>query len=397
MIYSYRRAADIERSTQPTQLPLYNSTDFKPLQHLLAMDNQGLVRYARHASLDTKTGLLNRSALEKMLHAGEWQAPTSLIGVDVASLRYNNSIDPALGDFALSESGRLIKRAIGAFGLKFWNSTSSFTAVRLGGGKLLIGSPNTNADTLFSYFQSLINDINAGVKQVNAHVPEREKGFELELAYHLYPITKNDYGHFDETFELIFEKKGTLFSAAPAFLLGENVNPPTPDLLIGRLNLEAVNDRATLMQYCTDLSYDRQTELLTDDSLTQCVRNLHTTMGLAVIVGDIKDMKGFNKRYGRKTGNEVIAAVATGFRRGLRKNDLVGRVGGDEFTGVVPRDALNLANRPRVDERIRRFVKEELQRAGHGEVEVRYAIQDIASPENLRQTITSALKRAKMN
>ncbi len=51
----------------------------------------------------------------------------------------------------------------------------------------------------------------------------------------------------------------------------------------------------------------------------------------ALIMLDIDDYKYFNDRYGHMVGDMVLVRVAAVIRKLFRSNDIVGRVGGDEF------------------------------------------------------------------
>lgn len=59
--------------------------------------------------------------------------------------------------------------------------------------------------------------------------------------------------------------------------------------------------------------------------------------GLAVIFVDLDEFKSVNDDYGHATGDAVLVAASRRMRSGLRADDHVGRLGGDEFLVICPR------------------------------------------------------------
>ncbi|GGQ85051.1 diguanylate cyclase [Couchioplanes azureus] len=57
---------------------------------------------------------------------------------------------------------------------------------------------------------------------------------------------------------------------------------------------------------------------------------------LAAVLVDIDHFKRINDTYGHQVGDEVIRAVATRMKIGLRDSDVVGRYGGEEFVLLLP-------------------------------------------------------------
>jgi diguanylate cyclase (GGDEF)-like protein len=57
----------------------------------------------------------------------------------------------------------------------------------------------------------------------------------------------------------------------------------------------------------------------------------HTGQTLLLILLDLDDFKAVNSREGHLAGDEVLRAFAKGVSSFLRREDLVGRIGGDEF------------------------------------------------------------------
>jgi diguanylate cyclase (GGDEF)-like protein len=71
----------------------------------------------------------------------------------------------------------------------------------------------------------------------------------------------------------------------------------------------------------------------------------------ALIMFDLDRFKSINDRYGHHTGDEVLTAFCRLATSQLRPNDLFGRIGGEEFAGLLPdtehHDAVWLAERVR--------------------------------------------------
>lgn len=57
--------------------------------------------------------------------------------------------------------------------------------------------------------------------------------------------------------------------------------------------------------------------------------------GLALVSLDLDSFKSVNDRYGHPTGDRVLAALGVLLRRRLRGTDLLGRLGGEEFSVVL--------------------------------------------------------------
>lgn len=75
---------------------------------------------------------------------------------------------------------------------------------------------------------------------------------------------------------------------------------------------------------------------------------------LAAIMMDIDNFKQINDTYGHSTGDQVLQAVAQRCRENLRKIDILGRLGGDEFTILLPETDMFTASS--VAERVRQYI-----------------------------------------
>ena len=114
----------------------------------------------------------------------------------------------------------------------------------------------------------------------------------------------------------------------------------------------------------------RLQELASTDALTACLnRGAFTTLvdghldrlpGMggdrqgALLVIDADHFKSINDRYGHHCGDDALRAIADAIRSSVRKGDLIGRLGGEEFGVFLPDGAPEGASL--VAERIRRAV-----------------------------------------
>jgi two-component system, cell cycle response regulator len=72
---------------------------------------------------------------------------------------------------------------------------------------------------------------------------------------------------------------------------------------------------------------------------------------LAVAMVDIDGFKAVNDRHGQETGDRVLVAVGEALQRGLRAEDVLGRLGGEEFIALLPDTGAEAA--PPAAERLR--------------------------------------------
>ncbi|EQB33526.1 GGDEF domain-containing protein [Sphingobium ummariense] len=61
----------------------------------------------------------------------------------------------------------------------------------------------------------------------------------------------------------------------------------------------------------------------------------HTRQTLLLIILDLDDFKAVNSREGHLAGDEVLRTFAKGVSAIMRREDLIGRIGGDEFALLV--------------------------------------------------------------
>jgi len=149
---------------------------------------------------------------------------------------------------------------------------------------------------------------------------------------------------------------GVVFALATAllrFVVALEQLPPDTSLTYRVLNEVAY--LAVVGLGITGLSQLRRTQqqlelLATQDSLTNVLnarafaaelaqelgRNRRYGRPLALIYLDLDDFKKVNDAHGHATGDAVLRLVADAMRSAVRRADLVGRLGGDEFGVLMP-------------------------------------------------------------
>jgi len=85
-------------------------------------------------------------------------------------------------------------------------------------------------------------------------------------------------------------------------------------------------------------------------------------MPMAFLLLDIDDFKMINDTYGHQEGDTVLQKIAESGRSVLRRGDLFGRIGGEEFAAVFPGCAPDMALQ--VAERLQREIQRLMFRCG---------------------------------
>ncbi|KAB0679820.1 GGDEF and EAL domain-containing protein [Aureimonas leprariae] len=126
----------------------------------------------------------------------------------------------------------------------------------------------------------------------------------------------------------------------------------------------------------------------------------HAAARLAVLYIDLDDFKPINDAFGHSVGDRVLGEVADRFRRILKDDQMIARVGGDEFVIAAP----NLSE-DEIDALCRRLL-DACAAAVHHEngdlkvgasVGVAVAPQDGTTPDDLLRAADTALARSKQN
>lgn len=107
-------------------------------------------------------------------------------------------------------------------------------------------------------------------------------------------------------------------------------------------------------------SIDKLTGTLTrkflEDYLTEQVEKASSLKEVfSIVMLDLDNFKGVNDRFGHQTGDEVLKEVTRIIMESIRKDDLCGRYGGEEFMIILPKTDTTLAIE--TAERVRRNIE----------------------------------------
>jgi diguanylate cyclase (GGDEF)-like protein len=139
-------------------------------------------------------------------------------------------------------------------------------------------------------------------------------------------------------------------------------------------------------------SLDRHLEARIDEA-----RQKAGIFGLVYI--DLDEFKQLNDRFGHDCGDVYLQEVARRMKQQLRSNDLLARIGGDEFVALVP-DARNRADVEEIARRLEDCFRDPFSVSGHpvqGSASLGIALypEDAATKDGLLKFADAAMYRAK--
>src|SRR5690606_12983716 len=180
--------------------------------------------------------------------------------------------------------------------------------------------------------------------------------------------------------ELSLFQSNALSSVTFIVLLAMTITGSFGYLEMRRQSSEAALRHLATFDPLTDLFNRRSFMDLAERALAHARRSGES---IAFCMLDIDYFKKVNDTYGHVAGDQVLAAVAKSARDSLRKEDLIGRYGGEEFCALLPNIKLDQAIA--IGDRIRQNI-EQLQIAGLNHrvtVSVGIALMSGAGQENL--------------
>ena len=73
-----------------------------------------------------------------------------------------------------------------------------------------------------------------------------------------------------------------------------------------------------------------------ESAKTLCIDQARRRGSVTLMMFDLDHFKSVNDRFGHATGDEVLRVFAQVARTSMRANDVIGRLGGEEFAAIVP-------------------------------------------------------------
>ena len=64
---------------------------------------------------------------------------------------------------------------------------------------------------------------------------------------------------------------------------------------------------------------------------------------ISILISDMDNLKGINDLHGHQTGDAALQHIANIFKMCFRSEDIIARIGGDEFSILLPNISANLA------------------------------------------------------
>jgi diguanylate cyclase (GGDEF)-like protein len=111
-------------------------------------------------------------------------------------------------------------------------------------------------------------------------------------------------------------------------------------------------------------------------------RSLRYSRPLAALMIDIDHFKRINDSYGHPAGDQVLRVLGERCREYLRREDILSRIGGEEFLALLPDTDLQSALR--VAKRLRRLVTQEAVLTSQGEVRLAISIGVAARTDSIK-------------
>lgn len=211
----------------------------------------------------------------------------------------------------------------------------------------IIGHDNPQGLHLLDLFKGEARDVASGLLDA-AFREKRTSGETLELFGAMVRSPGEVPGaHYDRS----EEKVGAIFVHVTVAPLNWSDNASVQVILQDVTEEHQSKLRLERLAYTDGLTGLLNRRSFTELGTVEIRRAKRHQRPLALLMIDIDHFKKVNDTYGHHCGDDVIRALAGCCRSHLRKSDLIGRIGGEEFVAFLPetelRGAAGLAERLR--------------------------------------------------
>lgn len=174
----------------------------------------------------------------------------------------------------------------------------------------------------------LFSTLSDGKQRQDRVFVRHKEGYRIPIHVNIFPV----------------EKDGEITGAVEVF----TQNSPTvyDDDLVEKLSNIAMHDPNT---HLPNRNYLQSFLTYKMEELVRFGRNF------AVLFADIDNFSRFNNEYGHNVGDAVLQNIASSIKRSVRRDDLVGRWGGEEYLGVY--SIRSEADIPIIGEKFRALVE----------------------------------------
>ncbi|WP_296046331.1 GGDEF domain-containing protein [uncultured Alteromonas sp.] len=153
------------------------------------------------------------------------------------------------------------------------------------------------------------------------------------------------------------------------------------------LKTQETLSRQALFDELTGIANRRHIFTLLENEISRCRRYGYA---LSVAYFDIDFFKRINDNFGHHAGDKVLKTVCSVVELGLRKVDMVGRIGGEEFCIILPECELQNANG--IIDRLRKSIASIKFDAGllNGNITASFGVTELKRNDDLTSLIGRA-------
>ena len=124
---------------------------------------------------------------------------------------------------------------------------------------------------------------------------------------------------------------------------------------VARVELERIRDELEVMATTDGLTGVLNRRRFLEIAVEEVKRTRRYGRPLSIIAIDLDHFKDINDRFGHAAGDDVLTTLAHALQEQTRQQDVVGRIGGEEFAIVLPETSIETASE--LAERIRAHVR----------------------------------------